>query len=117
MAALCAEKHGGADPYASESLKWLPGAPQGIPHCCIVERRVGRLSPALLEPALLLLVAFGCNVMISRGQDHQCEGNTKETPMKVTKKTRSREIVKITTSGFLTTVANVAVALGAATSG
>ena len=83
-----------------------------------MERRVSRLSPALLEPALLLLVVFGCNVMISRlGQDHQCEGNTKETPMKVTKKTRPREIVKITTSGFLTTVANVAVALGAATSG
>ena len=37
--------------------------------------------------------------------------------MKVTKKNRSREIIKITTLGFLTTVANVAAALAAATSG
>jgi hypothetical protein len=41
---------------------------------------------------------------------------TEETPMKVTK-TRSREIIKITTFGFLSTVANVAAALVAATSG
>lgn len=81
-------------------------------------KEVGRLSPALPGPALLLLVAFGCNVMIARfGQGDQREGMTKETPMKVTEKTRSREIIKITMFGFLTTVANVAGALAAATSG
>lgn len=80
--------------------------------------RLGRLSPALPEPALLLLVAFGCNVMISCfGYGGQHEATAKETPMKVTKKARSRKIVKIATFGFLTTVANVAAALAAATSG
>jgi hypothetical protein len=79
---------------------------------------VGRLSPALPGPALLLLVAFGCNVMIARfGKGDQREGMTTETPMKVTEKTRSREIIKITTLGIVTTVANVAAALAAATSG
>lgn len=68
--------------------------------------------------ALLLLVAFGCNVMISHfGHGGQQEATAKETPMKVTQKARSREIAKITTFGFLVTVANVAAALAAATSG
>lgn len=81
-------------------------------------RWVGRLSPALPGPALPLLVAFGCNFMINRfGQDDQRGAMTKETPMKVTKKNRLRVIIKITTLGFLTTVANVAAALAAATSG
>jgi len=74
------------------------------------------LSPALPGSALLLLVAFGCNVMINRfGFDGQHEATAKETPMKVTKKARLRKIAKITTVGFLSTVANVAVT--AATSG
>ena len=81
-------------------------------------KEVGRLSPALPGPALLLLVAFGCNVMIALfGQGDQREVMTKETPMKVTEKTRSREIIKITAFGFLSTVASVAAALVAATSG
>ena len=37
--------------------------------------------------------------------------------MKVAEKARSREIIKITTFAILTTVANVAIALAAATSG
>jgi hypothetical protein len=81
-------------------------------------QRVGRLSPALPGSALLLLVAFGCNVMISRF-DHgrQREATVKETPMRGTKKARSREIVKVTMFGLLSTVAAAAVALSAATSG
>ena len=66
---------------------------------------------------MLLLVAFGCNVMISYfGHGDQQEVTAKETPVKVAKKARSREIVKITTFGVLVTVTDVAVAL-AATSG
>ncbi len=81
-------------------------------------KEVGRLSPALPGPALLLLVAFGCNVMITRfGQGDQRGAMTKETPMKVTKRTRPREIIKVTTIGVLTTVADVAAALAAVTSG
>jgi hypothetical protein len=65
---------------------------------------------------LLLLVAFGCNVVIARfTQSDLREAKTKEAPMKVTKKS-SRRIVKITKLEVLTTVANVATAL-AATSG
>jgi len=68
-------------------------------------------------PALLLLVAFGCNIMISGfGQDEQHDATAKETPMKVTKKARLQKIVKITTLGILNTVADVAVEF-AATSG
>ncbi len=79
---------------------------------------VGRLSPALPGTALLLLVTFGCNVMIAvLGQGDQRIAPTKETPMKVTKKTRPREITKITTVGFLGTVATVAAAVVAAMSG
>ena len=78
---------------------------------------VRRLSPALPGSALLLLVAFGCNVMINRfGFDGQHEATAKETPMKVTKKARLQKIVKITTLGILNTVADVAVEF-AATSG
>jgi hypothetical protein len=67
---------------------------------------------------LLLLVAFGCNVMLAHfGQSDQREAVTKEAPMKATEKARSREIVKITTSVILATVADVAIALAAATSG
>ena len=67
---------------------------------------------------MLLLVAFGCNIMINDfGHDDQHEATAKETPMKVTKKARLRKIVKITTLGILSTVADVAVALAAATSG
>jgi hypothetical protein len=74
------------------------------------------LSPALPGLALLLLVAFGCNAMTARfGQDDQREAGTKEAPMKVTHKVRWREIIKITTFAFFTTVANVAA--GAAASG
>jgi len=77
---------------------------------------VGRLSPALPGLALLLLVALGCNVMISGfSHDDQHEGMAKETPMKVTKKVRLRKIAKITALGVLTTVADVAV--NTATSG
>lgn len=90
----------------------------GRPRLARYNAEVGRLSPALPGPALLLFVAFGCNVMISRfGQGDQRGAMTKETPMKVTKKTRSRQIIKITTVGFLNTVANVAAALVAATPG
>jgi hypothetical protein len=68
-------------------------------------------------PALLLLVAFGCSIMISGfGQDGQHDVTAKETPMKVTKKARLQKIVKITTLGILNTVADVAVEF-AATSG
>jgi hypothetical protein len=67
---------------------------------------------------LLLLVAFGCNVMLARfGQSDKHEAVTKEAPMKATEKVRSRGIIKITTSAFLATAANVAIALAAATSG
>jgi hypothetical protein len=67
---------------------------------------------------LLLLVAFGCNVMISGfSYDDQREAMAKEAPMKVTKKAHLQKIVKITTLGMLSTVANVAAALAAATSG
>jgi hypothetical protein len=84
----------------------------------VLWNKVGRLSPALPGPALLLLVAFGCNVMTTRfGQGDQRGAMTKEAPMKVTEKVRSREIIKVTTIGFLTTVANVAAAFAAATSG
>jgi hypothetical protein len=79
---------------------------------------VGRLSPALPGPALLLLVAFGCNIVISGfGHDDQYEARAKETPMKVTKKARLRKITKITTLGTLRTIADVAATLIAATSG
>ena len=79
---------------------------------------VGRLSPALPGPALLLLVAFGCNVMIRLfDQGNQRAAGTKETPMKVTRKARSREIIGITAFGFISTVASVAAAFAAATSG
>lgn len=78
---------------------------------------VGRLSPALLGPALLLLVALGCNIMISSfNHDDQHEATAKETPVKVTTKVRLRKITKIMALGALTTVADVAVNL-AATSG
>jgi len=67
---------------------------------------------------LLLLVAFGCNIMISGfSHDDQHEAMAKETPMKVTKKARLQKIAKITTLGILSTVADVAAALIAATSG
>ena len=76
------------------------------------------MSPALPGPALLLLVTLGCNVMISgTTHDDQHESMAKETPMKVTKKARLRKIVKITTLGILNTIASVAAALAAATSG
>jgi hypothetical protein len=79
---------------------------------------VGRLSPALPGSALLLLAAFGCNVMIGGfAYDGQHEATAKETPMKVTKKARLHEILKITALGILNTVADVAAALVAATSG
>jgi len=59
-------------------------------------KKVGRLSPALPGPALLLLVAFGCNVMITRfGQGAQRGAMTMETPMKVTKKTRSLVVMMV----------------------
>jgi hypothetical protein len=50
-------------------------------------------------------------------QGDQRDAVTKEAPMKVTEKARSREIIKITASAILATVANVAIALAAATSG
>jgi hypothetical protein len=76
------------------------------------------LSPALPGPALLLLVAFGCNIMINGfGHDDQLEAAVKETPMKVTKKAQLQKIVKIMTLGILSTVADVTAALIAATSG
>lgn len=53
-------------------------------------------------PALLLLVAFGCNIMISGfSHDDQHEAMAKETPMKVAKKARLQKIAKITTLGIL----------------
>jgi hypothetical protein len=67
---------------------------------------------------LLLLVAFGCNIMISHfSHDDQHEIMTEETPMKVTKKARLQKIAKIAALGILTTVADVAAAFVAATSG
>lgn len=65
--------------------------------------------------ALLLLVAFGCNIMINFFSHDDRHEPTKETPMKVTKKVRMRKIAKITALGVLTTVADVAVNI--ATSG
>jgi hypothetical protein len=77
---------------------------------------VGRLSPALPGSALLLLVALGCNVMISAlSYDDQHEVTAKETPMKVTKKVRLQKFGKIATLGILSTVASVVVVV--ATSG
>jgi hypothetical protein len=67
---------------------------------------------------LLLLVTFGCNIMISAfSHDDQHEVMAKETPMKVTKRARLLRIAKITVIGILNTVANVAAAFVAATSG
>jgi hypothetical protein len=75
------------------------------------------LSPALPGLALLLLVTFGCNVIIDRFvYDNQLDNPAKETPMKVTNKARLQEVVKITTLGILGTVADVTAALVAATS-
>lgn len=47
----------------------------------------------------------------------QHEALAKEAPMKVTKRARLRKIAKIVTLGILSTVAGVAVAIMAATSG
>jgi hypothetical protein len=76
---------------------------------------VGRLSPLLSGSALLLLVAFGCNIMISFFSHDDRHEPTKETSMTVTKKVRLRKIAKIMALGVLTTVADVAV--NTATSG
>jgi hypothetical protein len=84
----------------------------------VVWRPVGRLSPALPGPALLLLATLGCEIMISGfSHDDQHEAMVKETPMKVTTKARLQAIGKITMLGILRTVADVAAALIAATSG
>jgi hypothetical protein len=49
---------------------------------------------------LLLLVAFGCNIVINGfSHDDQHEAMAKEAPMKVTKKARLRKIAKIATLG------------------
>jgi hypothetical protein len=75
------------------------------------------LSPALPGLALLLLVMFGCKVIIDGSDyDNQHDNAAKETPMKVTNKARLPEIVKIATLGILGTVADVTAALVAATS-
>jgi hypothetical protein len=75
------------------------------------------LSPALPGLALLLLVTFGCNVIIDRfDYDNQHDSPAKETPMKVTNEARLQEFVKITTLGILSTVADVTAALVATTS-
>jgi hypothetical protein len=77
---------------------------------------VGRLSTALPGLALLLLVTFGCNVMIdSFDYGNQHDNPAKETPMKVTNRANLQEIVEITTLGMLGTVADVTAALVAAT--
>lgn len=70
-------------------------------------------------PALLLLVViFGCNCVIS-GHDPngQQEATAKETLMKVTKNDLCEKIAEVTTLGILSTVAVVAAAQFAATSG
>lgn len=75
---------------------------------------VGRLSPALLGSALLLLAMLGCYVTISAlSHDDQHETTAKERPMKVTKMVHMQKIGKIGALGILNTVASVV----AATSG
>lgn len=83
--------------------------------CLVGWALVGRLSPALSGSALLLLVAFGCSIMINFLSHDDRYEPTKETPMKVTKQVRLRKIAKITALGVLTTVVDVAV--NTATSG
>ena len=75
---------------------------------------VGRLSPALLGSALLLLTMLGCNVAIGvLSYDDQHEATAEETPMKVTKMFFTQKISKIGALGILNPVASVV----AATSG
>ena len=51
---------------------------------------------------MLLLAAFGCNIMISSSShDDQHEVMAKETPMKVTTKARLQKIGEITMLGIL----------------
>jgi hypothetical protein len=70
---------------------------------------VDRLSSALPGLSLLLLVALGCNIILSLIDHHdQQKSMAKESPMKATKKDRLRKIARGITPGILTTVANVA---------
>jgi hypothetical protein len=74
----------------------------------------GRLSPALLGSALLLLLAFGCNTVISMVND-RAVGRSGGGAVKATKKEASGSLARPAMSGFLLTVAETAV--GVATSG
>lgn len=82
--------------------------------CDIVS--LGRLSPALLGSALLLLLAFGCNMVISMVNDQRV-GRTGggAVRVKVTKKEARGSLARAVMSGFLLTVAGAAA--GVATSG
>lgn len=82
-------------------------------------RRIGRLRSALpgsTTTLLLLAAAFGCNVISAFSHDDQPDATVKETPMKAAKKARLHKIIKITTLGMLTTIADVAAAMVAAMS-
>lgn len=89
----------------------LPADLYGPGVCAARMILVDRLSSALPGLSLLLLVALGCNIILSL-MDHydQRKSMAKESPMKATKKNRLRKIARGITPGILTTVANVAVA-------
>jgi hypothetical protein len=75
---------------------------------------VGRLSPTLVDSALLFLTMLGCYVAISAlSYDDQREATAKEAPMKVTKMVHMQKIAKLGALGILNTVASIV----AATSG
>ena len=72
---------------------------------------VDRLSSALPGLSLLLLVALGCNIILSLIDHHdQQKSMAKESPMKATKKDRLRKIARGITPGILTTVVSVLIA-------
>jgi hypothetical protein len=75
---------------------------------------IDRLSPALLGSALLLLLAFGCNTVISM-VNGRAVGRSGGGAVKATKKEANRSLTRPVMSGFLLTVA--ATAVGVATSG